>query len=285
MTKKNKGIICIIMAAFFFSLMTVCVRLAGDLPTAQKTVFRNLVAAVVSWTMLLKSGKKIKIDKSNVWDLIARAFFGTLGLICNFYAIDKLNISDANMLNKLSPFFAIVMSILILKEYPSKKEWISVVIAFIGAVFVIKPGFSIVSKYAFIGLLGGLGAGIAYTFVRKLGKKGVDGTIIVMFFSTFSTIVLLPAFIASYKPMDLKQVIILLLAGITATGGQLSITKAYTYAPAKEISVYDYTQVVFAAIWGFLFFGQIPDVYSYIGYGIILIATLLKFFNNKKIVL
>ena len=61
MSEKNKGILCIISAAFFFSLMTVFVRLAGDLPTMQKTVFRNLVAAVVSWGMLIKAGEKINL--------------------------------------------------------------------------------------------------------------------------------------------------------------------------------------------------------------------------------
>ena len=95
--EKRKGIMYILLAAFFFSLMTAFVRLSGDLPTMQKTLFRNLVAAVVSWIMLLSGGVKIEIKKGDVPDLILRATFGTMGLICNFYAIDRLNISDANM--------------------------------------------------------------------------------------------------------------------------------------------------------------------------------------------
>ena len=79
--------------------------------------------------------------------------------------------------------------------------------------------------------------------------------------------------------MSLKQLLFLLGAGLAATGGQLSITAAYTYAPAKEISVYDYTQVIFAALWGFLFFGQIPDVLSVIGYVIIIGAAVYRRFR------
>lgn len=283
MSEKNKGILCIISAAFFFSLMTVFVRLAGDLPTMQKTVFRNLVAAVVSWGMLIKAGEKINLGgKENIISLLMRSFFGTMGLICNFYAIDRLNISDANMLNKLSPFFAILMSGFILKEKAHKWEWLSVFIAFIGAVLVIKPGFSMSAGPAFIGLLGGFGAGVAYTFVRKLGKNGIKDPVIVMFFSTFSVVVCTPGFLLNYQPMTIQQVIILLLAGAAATGGQLSITAAYTYAPAKEISVYDYTQVIFAAVWGFFFFEQIPDVYSFIGYAIIITAAVIKFLHGKN---
>lgn len=283
MSEKNKGILCIISAAFFFSLMTVFVRLAGDLPTMQKTVFRNLVAAVVSRGMLIKAGEKIDLGgKENIISLLMRSFFGTMGLICNFYAIDRLNISDANMLNKLSPFFAIFMSGFILKEKASRLEWLSVFVAFVGALFVIKPGFSMNAGYAFIGLLGGFGAGVAYTFVRKLGKNGIKGPVIVMFFSTFSVVVCTPGFLLNYQPMTIQQVIILLLAGAAATGGQLSITAAYTHAPAKEISVYDYTQVIFAAVWGFFFFEQIPDVYSFIGYAIIITAAVMKFLYGKR---
>lgn len=274
--KKGKGILYVLLAALFFSLMTAFVRLSGDLPTMQKTLFRNLVAAVAAWLMLLSNRQKIEIKKEHMPDLLLRSCFGTVGMICNFYAIDRLNISDANMLNKLSPFFAILMSIFILKEKVSKKEWLVVAVAFIGALLVIKPGFSMEAIPAFIGALGGFGAGVAYTYVRKLGKSGVRGPVIVMFFSTFSTFVCLPFFVEGYQPMTLWQTLLLLGAGIAATGGQLSITAAYTCAPAKEISVYDYTQVIFAALWGFLFFGQIPDALSVAGYVIIVGAAVYR---------
>lgn len=274
--KKGKGILYVLLAALFFSLMTAFVRLSGDLPTMQKTLFRNLVAAVAAWLMLLSKRQKIELKKEHMHDLLLRSCFGTAGMICNFYAIDRLNISDANMLNKLSPFFAILMSIFILKEKVRKEEWLVVAVAFIGALLVIKPGFSMEAIPAFIGALGGFGAGVAYTYVRKLGKSGVRGPVIVMFFSTFSTFVCLPFFVAGYQPMTLRQTLLLLGAGIAATGGQLSITAAYTCASAKEISVYDYTQVIFAALWGFLFFGQIPDALSVAGYVIIVGAAVCR---------
>ncbi len=276
LSTKKKGIACVISAAFFFSLMTVMVHLAGDLPTMQKTLFRNLVAAIIAWGMLFAERKPIHIQKRDVPDLLMRSICGTLGMICNFYAIDRLNISDANMLNKLSPFFAMLMSIVVLKEKASKKEWMIVGVAFIGALFVIKPSFSMDAMPAFLGALGGLGAGIAYTYVRKLGKKGVTGPIVVMFFSTFSTLFCLPFFLFTYEPMTLQQLLCLCGAGLAAAGGQLSITAAYTYAPAKEISVYDYTQVIFAAIWGYFIFGQQPDVFSVIGYVIIIGAAVYR---------
>lgn len=282
MKQKNVGILYIIMAAFFFALMTFFVRKAGELPTMQKAFFRNAVAMVISFFMLARSEEGFKIKKDSLFGLNMRSVCGTIGLICNFYAVDHLNISDANMLNKLSPFFAIIMSAFILKEMADRFDWAMVAIAFIGALFVVKPSFNVETVPALLGAAGGLGAGTAYTFVRKLGKQGERSQVIVMYFSTFSSLVTLPFFIFGYHPMTINQVIFLLLAGCFAAGGQLSITKAYTKAPAKEISVFDYSQVIFAAILGYLFLQQKPDVYSMIGYVIIIGAAVIKWQHGMK---
>lgn len=280
--RTTKGIISVICAGFFFALMTFFVRLSGDLPTMEKAFFRNAVASLVSLVMLLRSSEGLHMKKESLPSLFLRSFFGTTGLIFNFYAIDRLNISDANMLNKLSPFFAIIASYFILKEKASAKEWAAVAIAFAGSLFIIKPSFELTSVYALIGALGGLGAGIAYTFVRKLGKMGERGPVIVLFFSLFSCLVTLPGLIIQFKPMSSAQFATLLLAGISATGGQLCITRAYTFAPAKEISVFDYTQVIFAALLGFFFLDQIPDIYSVIGYIIIIGCAVYKWTLGKR---
>lgn len=281
-SNKIQGILFIILAGFFFSLMTLFVRISGDLPTMQKAFFRNAVAAVVSIVMLAKSEQGFSIKKSSWPSLAMRCICGTTGLICNFYAIDKLGLADANMLNKLSPFFAIIMSVFVLKEKADRVEWMTVFIAFAGALFVIKPSFQITSFYGFVGLLGGLGAGVAYTFVRRLGKMGERGPVIVMCFSVFSCIVTLPFVIFSYEPMTVRQLLCLLLAGVAATGGQFSITKAYTKAPAKEISVFDYSQILFAAVLGMLFLHEIPDRYSLIGYVIIIGTAVYKWRYTLK---
>lgn len=270
------------MPGLFFALMTFFVRMAGNLPTMQKAFFRNAVAAVVALFLLARSEEGFKIKKSSWRDLFLRSFFGTMGLICNFYAVDRLAIADANILNKLSPFFAIIMSYFILKEKANKTEWLCVVVAFIGALFVVKPSMDMQFVNAMIGMLGGFGAGVAYTFVRKLGKAGERGPVIVMCFSVFSCIVTTPFLIIGAKPMSLYQIVMLLLAGAAATGGQLSITKAYTKAPAKEISVFDYSQVVFAAALGLVFLGQIPDLMSIIGYVIIIGSAVFKWNYNLQ---
>ena len=277
---RRKGILFILLAAFFFSMMSVFVRLSGDVPTMQKAFFRNVVAAAVAWVLLLRSGEGCRalVRKGSLPALLLRSIFGTAGILCNFWAVDHLGIADANMLNKLSPFFAILMSIFILGERPNRIEWLSVLLAFIGAAFVAKPSAGIASLPALVGILGGFTAGTAYTYVRKLGLQGVRGPAVVAFFSTFSTLVLLPNLVLHFQPMSAQQLFFLLLAGCSAAGGQLSVTAAYQHAPARDISVFDYSQVVYAAVLGICIFGELPDIWSLIGYVIIIGTAFAKWY-------
>ena len=281
--QKTKGIIYILTAAFGFSLMSLFVKLAGDLPAMQKAFFRNFVAMIFVFIMMLREKVGFIPPKEHIPDLLGRSFFGTLGLICNFYSLGTLNLSDANMLNKLSPFFAIIFSVFLLREKPKLVQIIGVTVAFVGSLFIIKPGFENPQVLpAVAGLAGGMGAGIAYTFVRRLGKKQENSRRIIFFFSAFSCLLCLPFLIIQYKHMSLLQLVYLILAGTFACVGQLGITKAYICAPAREISVYDYTQVIFAAALGFLVFGDIPDLLSVVGYVLICGAGVAMFFYNKK---
>lgn len=265
--------------------MSVCVRLAGDIPTIQKSFFRNAVALLVAVGVLLKDGKGFHPSNSQNWPwLLARSLFGTIGLLANFYAVDHLLLSDANMLNKMSPFFAVIASYFLLKEKISLSQMVTLICAFIGALFIIKPTLgNMVLIPSLLGLLGGICAGVAYTMVRKLGKLGERGPVIVFVFSAFSCIVALPSIIFDYAPMTWQQTLFLLGAGLSAAGGQFSITAAYCNAPAREVSIYDYSQVVFSAVLGFLLFADIPDFYSVIGYILICTMAVINFrINNKK---
>lgn len=286
MGQKNryKGILFLVMSAFCFALMNVCVRLSGDLPSIQKSFFRNFIAFLIAAATLRRQRVWYSGIRGNMKYLLLRSICGTVGILGNFYAVDHLVLADASMLNKMSPFFAILFSVWILNERVKPAQALIVVTAFLGSLFVIKPsGLNLEVLPALMGFVGGVSAGAAYTFVRKLSACGEKGPFIIAFFSGFSCLVTLPFLIFDYHPMTLQQIGILLLAGVAAAGGQFTITAAYSYAPAKEISVYDYSQIIFSAILGFFLFGQVPDVYSWIGYFIIIAMAVVMFvYNNRQ---
>ena len=281
--KKYMGIVYIICSAFFFALMNMFVRMAGDLPSIQKSFFRNLIAFFFAFMIMRKKGIPFGCKKENRLSLLLRATFGTLGVLCNFYAVDHLVLADASVLNKMSPFFAIIFSYLILKEKITIRQGAVVVVAFLGSLLVIKPTFANMDLIpSVIGLCGGMFAGAAYTYVRKLTTNGEKGPMVVAFFSGFSCLVLLPFLIFDYHPMTFWQLMILLMAGLSAAGGQFTITAAYSYAPAREISVYDYSQIIFAAIIGFFVFGQVPDLLSWIGYAVIIGMAVVNYMGRSR---
>lgn len=279
-----KGIFCIIIAGFGFALMSLFVKLSGDLPSMQKGFFRNIIAVFISSIPLIKHWKVINIPRNNTgWlVLISRSVFGTIGLVLNFYAISHISLADSSIIQKLSPFIIIILSYIFFKEEMTRFQVFSIIIAFIGIILIIKPsGNDIISMGALAALLGALCAGIAYTCVRYLGTHNISGEFIIFFFSSLSSLMLLPYLIFDYRSMTLYQLSMLLLAGISATIGQYGVTFAYKFAAAKNISVFDYSQVLFSGIFGYMFFGEFPDFQSLIGYIIVISVGIVLVLRSK----
>ncbi|WP_082234762.1 DMT family transporter [Halobacillus massiliensis] len=281
MSNRNKGIILLLLSAFGFSLMAALVKLSGDVPTIQKTFFRNVVSAAIAFILVLYHKERLFGKKENQGLLLARSALGTVGIVLFFYAIDHLVLSDADMLNKLSPFLLIIFSAIFLKEKARPYQVIAIIIAFIGTLFIIKPQFSIDLVPYLAGFFSAVFAAGAYTLLRVLGDKEKFYTV-VFYFSFFTTVSLLPFTIAFYEPMTAQQWVYLLGAGVFATVGQFGLTIAYKFAPAREISIFFYSTVVYSAIISILLFGQVPDWLSILGYITIFGASLYMFLRNNK---
>lgn len=281
MSDKTKGILLLLVAAFGFSMMAAFVKLSGDLPAVQKTFFRNLVTAVIAFGLVIRHKERLFGRKENQGVLLLRSAFGTLGIILYFFAIDHLVLSDADMLNKLSPFLQILFAALFLKERTRPYQVYSVIVAFAGALFIIKPSFSVQTVPYLVGLLSSVVAAGAYTFLRILGNREKYYTI-VFYFCFFSTVVLAPFVILDYHPMTWLQFIYLLLTGLFATLGQFGITLAYKFAPAKDISIFFYSTVLYSTAISIVLFHQRPGTLSLVGYAVILGALVYMFLKNKR---
>jgi len=285
---KAKGILCIVASAFGFALMAMFVRLCDDyggpVSSFQKSFFRNVIALAIAATVFWRersSGATCVGDapaklSAKAWALLlGRSFAGCVGIFGNFYALSKIPIGEAMALNKTAPFFTVLFSWLFLGEKAGWRRFLCIAVAFSGVLLVMKPGFRGTETFAALcALAGGLGAGIAYTCVRELGLLRVNGAFIVLFFSAFSCAASLPFMAGGADPMTWRQVLILLGAGCGAAIGQFGVTAAYRFAPPREIAVYDYTNVIFTAAFGFLLFGQVPDLLSVVGFAAIVLAAL-----------
>ena len=268
--------------------MAVFVKLAGDIHFIQKAFFRNAVAFIIALGGTIKdvrlNGKEaVAIPKGALLFLFLRAIAGSVGVFGNFYAIDRIVLADAAILNKMAPFFTILFCYIILKEKIKPVPMICIIIAFAGSILIVKPSFNFTQMLPTLAaFMGGVGAGLAYASIRKLSYLGCNGKIIILFFSAFSMLLSVPYLITSFSPMTKYQVLMLCCAGACAAGGQFSVTAAYYHAPANKISIYDYTQVLFSTMFGFIFFAQIPDWMSLIGYFIIISMAIVNYIYTHK---
>ena len=285
---RRKGIACIVVSAFGFALMAFFVRLCDDYGAAvgcvQKSFFRNVIALVIAgWVFGAKvlrpaSFAEIRSELTGrvLLNLVLRSVFGCVGIFANFYALSRIPIGEAMTLNKTAPFFTVIFSWLLLGERVRLCQAVWLVTAFAGTLLVIRPGFRADDLFAAMcALTGGLGAGLAYVCVHTLGRLKVDGALIVFFFSAFSCLASVPFIVFDYRPMTVAQLAIMIGAGAGAAIGQFGITAAYRYAEPRSISVFDYTNVIFTGLLGFLFLGQTPDSFAVLGFATILFAAVM----------
>jgi len=284
---KAKGILAITVSALGFALMALFVRLCDDfggpISSFQKSFFRNFVALVIA--LVVFAGEKFKVEGQglhlnfvSLFLLLLRATLGTVGIFANFYALSHITIAEGQTLNKTAPFFTVLFAWLFLGEKTSRRQLFPLALAFLGVVLIAKPGFAGSAAFPLaMGLLGGICAGGAYACVRALRRRSVDPALIILFFSAFSCLSSVPFMVAGFDPMTWRQVLILFCAGAGAALGQFGITLAYGFAAPREIAVYDYSNILFTAALGLVFFGQVPDFWSLIGFVAILFAAFRLF--------
>jgi drug/metabolite transporter (DMT)-like permease len=272
LSNKQQAILYMVFSALAFSLMGVFVKLTGDIPVVQKTLIRAVVIANISF-VLIKFHHIPIFPIHQIKLLTLRSLTGTVAIVMNYYALDHLILSDATVLFRLNTIFVVIFSWVFLQEHISKKQFLMIIIAFIGVIFVVKPELSFEFLPYVVAILGAAGAALSYTMLRKLGE-GTHPSVVVFFFAMFTFVSLLPIVIVSYEPMTDAQLMYAILAGISAVGGQYGVTLAYKHAQAKDVSIYNYFGVVFSAIFGLIIFGTQPDAFSVIGYIIIFMSAL-----------
>lgn len=279
--QKTKAIFYMLISALGFTLMSVAVKAIPGIPLFEKVFLRNLISCLVAGFLLIYQGRGFYVKKENRFPVFARSFLGFLGVIANFYAVERLLLADSNMLNKLSPITVSIFAVLFLKEKVDKQQIIGIIVSFIGALFVIKPSFSLSVLPSLAGLASVTFAGLAYTFVRYLNDKE-NPNIIVFYFSLMSVVCSAPLAIYNYVNPNRIQWIFLISIGLFACLAQFFMTYSYKNAPASEVAVYNYSGIPYGIILGYLLFDEVPDIYSLIGGVIIIVVAIYLYNHNKK---
>jgi drug/metabolite transporter (DMT)-like permease len=190
-----------------------------------------------------------------------------------------MNLADASLLNKTSPFFVMGLAALFLGEKLNRVLIWAIILAFTGALLIIKPTFDVSALPAVAGLGSGFCAGLAYTMIRSLKGK-ISPNRIVFTFCFISTLLTAPFLLVFPVQPTVGQWLALLGTGLFASGGQYGLTFAYHHARASRISVFTFLHVFFALVVGFAFWGERPDLASILG-GFLIVSAAVMTHRNR----
>ncbi len=263
-----------LLSGLCFALMGAMVKFAGDTPLPAKVFFRNFVTLIITSSVALSTGENVLARTSQAWRLVLRSLCGLIGVALYFFALGHLNLADASLLNKTSPFFASGLAVLLLGEKFRRALIPALVLAFAGAILVIKPRFDYSALPALAGLGSGLFAGMAYSLVRSM-KGHFSPNRIIFTFSLISSLATAPFLLVDPPSPTAMQWWALIGTGVFAAGGQFGLTFAYHHARVSRISVFTYLHVLFALVIGFIFWGERPDLWSWLGGALIVTAAWL----------
>jgi drug/metabolite transporter (DMT)-like permease len=280
MEYKNKGIMFMIINSLCFSMMSAVSKYIKDVPLGEKLFVRSLFMLIVAVFLIKKHNESFK--GNNRLMLVMRGAIGFIAAYCYFYSVNYLPLGDATILNKLSPFFVIILSAIFLGEKIHKHHLPILVIGLAGSVLVLKPGFNYNLFPAIMGLLSSAGSGTNYTIIRDLRKTDTPSTIL-LYFSGITALGSIPMiFIYGFRMPSTTEMIALAVFGLFASVQQVFLYTAFRYAPAAELSVFDYTSMIFSMLLGLTVWTEIPDLLSLAGSVLIIIAAVINYRIGKK---
>jgi drug/metabolite transporter (DMT)-like permease len=284
-----------VMAGLCFAVMGVLVKFSSQkLPFLVAVFFRTFIGLVLLLPYVIRLRLLSNIVQHRL--LLLRSFFGFLALTLFFYALDMLPLSNAVVLNFSSPVFVVPLSYIFLKEKKSYSVFFFVVIAFLGAGLLVAPDFSAIDINAVIGLSSAFFAAIAYVIVRTLSRT--EKSIVIVFFFTaygslFALLTILVAFLfGGFSSVNKEAFIDALLEpvhlcflcgiGITATLGQVFLTKAYSIERASVVAVFSYLNPLLSYILGLFLFNEHPNIPNILGGALVLGGCLGVAFSARE---
>lgn len=277
------GIILAFASYAAFAISDACVKfLDGQLSPFAITFFGASLGLLAIPFVKTRNDRWIDMIKTTnrpMWML--RAITATIGSIGSVVAFTYLSMAEAFALIFLLPAFVTILSVVFLRETVGWRRWLAVFIGFIGVMFVLRPGFREMSIGHLGALFAGMGGAISIIIFRVMGKQekrislytsGLVGTILICGVLSFS----------SYTPPSLEQWVYLAGYGLLAAAGNILLMIAAHNAPASAIASPQYSQMIWAILFGYFVFNDHIDLLMLIGIVLIIISGLFTFIREKK---
>ena len=272
-----------LISVIFFSVMEILVKfLSSSYPIGELVFFRGFFGLLPIIFIMPKKKffqnfktKKIKLH-------IFRTITGCFALISIFFSLKYLPLADAISITFAAPIFATIFSIFFVKEIVGKKRWFAVLIGFLGILIILKPGTSLFSIYSIFPILFCVGFAASASLIRILSKT--DKNYLISFYYTAGlTLVSLFLDPLSWKIPLFKDCLLLISIGIIGSLGNIIITEAYRKSEISLITPIKYLNLIFAIVFGYYLFNEVPEVSTLIGSVLIIVSTVIIFIRERRL--
>lgn len=275
------GAVFAIAAALAFAAMGAMIKFASaELPNTMVVFLRNGFGLLMLAPWLLRPGLRGLATQRPLAHLL-RAAVGLSAMYCFFYAIARMDLAGAVLLNYSQPLFIPFIAWLWLRERPPARLFPAVAIGFAGVALILKPDAGMVSLPGLIGLASGLLAATAMVAIRRMADTEPT-TRIVFYFTVFGTLISAVPAAVTWQTPGAAAWLAMFGAGSLATAGQLLLTRAYTLAPAAHVGSLIYAAVIFAAAFGWLFWNEMPDLLDAAGTALVILAGTIVVFVRRR---
>lgn len=282
-SKDNEvlGIVVLIISLILATVINAFIKVGGSrLPLMQRLFYRTIIVFVGSFFLAMRDRKNWNIEKNDSPWILMRCMGGLGGSFVSFYCLTRMNIADYTALSRLNPFFVALLSMIIFKEKIRLSNWLLYALAFIGGLLIIKPSGNSSMIPSLLVLCGAFFGGLAVISLRAMSK--VSKPLLVAI--NAGVILMISGLITIFyhvKPEKTELLILIFAVGAPDLLYQILLAKAYSLCPPSKLTIYTYLTVVFSSIAGFIL-GEIPDFLSWIGYAVIIGASLAMYFMNSK---
>ena len=276
------GGLLVLTSALLFAGVGALVKAASvDLPTEVVVFFRNAVALAFLLPWLLIRRRNLSLKTGCLHLHLLRAVAGLSAMYCFFIALKLLRLADAMLLCYTLPIFIPIIEWFWLKEPVSRQTKIAVIVGFIGIALVLKPGFGLFQAAGLVGLASGLLAALAIVGIRRMTVTE-PVVRVVFYFTVFGTLVSAIPLAWTWQNPTGHLLAALCVMGVLAIMAQICLTKGYSLAPAGQVGPFNYGNVVFAALLGWLIWGETLDGLTLAGAVLTCSAGIIATYHSEK---
>ena len=276
LTKNQSGFLYMFLSVCTFSVMDLLVKWSSDYPAGEVLFFRGFFGLLPTYFLIPKNKLKTFYTTARLKEHLFRCLMGLMALIAIVVALRELPLAVVVSLSYAAPLFITVLSIFLLSEKVGIFRWLAVLIGFIGVIIIAEPGFKGMNYLYFLPLIFCIGMAFVTITIRKLSTTEPIWLISIFFTITISIAGLATIPMGWVMP-NFQDFILLALIGVTGGSANLFLTQSYKLSEVSLVAPLKYLALIFAIIFGYLIWNEIPTIKTLIGASLVILASLIIF--------